>query len=124
MNGPWRLHPASDSTPEDRRIRDYVVAPGGMSESAASLADKLGVSPRRCRRVLEDLVKQGVVRRHDFSNIAPMYCRFPTLSRPSGSELHVPSDAAYTDAGGGEAVESVGTFAAPLGVAHGTGLVP
>jgi hypothetical protein len=93
---------------DDRRIRDYVVAPGGMSESAASLADKLGVSRGRCRRVLEDLVRQGVLRRDDYSSIAPMYCRFPTLARPPAS-----SDEAYTG-DGGQASESdtAGTFAA------------
>src|SRR5579871_4378670 len=72
---------------DDRRIRDYVVAPGGISESAASLADKLGISRRTCRRVLEDLAKHGVVRRHEFTSIAPMYCRFPTLSRPTDAEV-------------------------------------
>ncbi|MBV9173811.1 MAG: hypothetical protein JOZ81_27430 [Chloroflexi bacterium] len=99
-----RWSPPAVEAGDDRRIRDYVLAPGGISESAASLADKLGVSPRRCRRVLDDLVKQGVLRRHEFTNIAPMYCRFPTLARPPDPEARVSDDAAYTgaDAAAGE----------------------
>jgi DNA-binding Lrp family transcriptional regulator len=47
--------------------------------TAASLADKLGISRRRCRRILEELVQQGVLRRRDFADIEPVYVRFPTL---------------------------------------------
>ena len=65
--------------PDERRVRDYVDAPGGVSETAASLADKLGISRRRCRRILEELVQQGVLRRRDFADIEPVYVRFPTL---------------------------------------------
>jgi DNA-binding Lrp family transcriptional regulator len=60
-------------------VRDYVDAPGGISESADSLADKLGISRRRCRRILEQLVEQGVLKRRDFTDIEPVYVRFPTL---------------------------------------------
>jgi hypothetical protein len=81
---------------DDRRVRDSVMAPGGISESAASLADKLGVSPRRCRQVLDELVKQGLLRRHEFSDIAPMYCRFPTLEAPPEGAIKLRSEA--TDA--------------------------
>jgi predicted ArsR family transcriptional regulator len=64
--------------PDERRVRDYVDSPSGMSESAASLADKLGMSRRRCRRILERLVEQGVLQRREFADIEPMYVRFPS----------------------------------------------
>jgi len=63
---------------DERRVRDYVHAPAGMSESASSLADKLGMSTRRCRTILERLAAEGLVRRQDFADIEPMYLRFPT----------------------------------------------
>jgi hypothetical protein len=99
VNLRWLVH-QSDAVPDERRIRDYVTAPGGISESAASLADKLGISPRQCRRVLDELVKQGVLRRHEFSTIAPMYCRFPTLARAADSEVSPPQDTAYAERAG------------------------
>jgi predicted ArsR family transcriptional regulator len=64
--------------PDERRVRDYVDSPSGMSESAASLADKLGMSRRRCRHILERLVEQGVLQRREFADIQPMYVRFPS----------------------------------------------
>ena len=64
--------------PDERRVRDYVDSPGGVSESVVSLADKLGISRSRCRRILERLVEQGVVQRHDFNDIQPIYVRFPS----------------------------------------------
>ena len=94
-----RLWAPPAPTADDRRIRDYVVAPSGISESAASLADKLGVSPRRCRHVLDELVKQGLLRRREFSDIAPMYCRFPTLAPPPEGEIKLSSDPASSEQG-------------------------
>jgi predicted ArsR family transcriptional regulator len=64
--------------PDERRVRDFVDSPAGMSESAQSLADKLDMSPRRCRRILEELVKQGIVQRREFADMPPMYLRFPS----------------------------------------------
>jgi predicted ArsR family transcriptional regulator len=64
--------------PDERRVRDFVDSPAGVSESVASLADKLGINRRRCRHLLEHLVEQGVVQRHDFVDIEPMYVRFPS----------------------------------------------
>ncbi len=64
--------------PDERRVRDYVDSPAGVSESARSLADKLGISLRRCRRILEGLAQQGVVQRREFADIEPMYLRFPS----------------------------------------------
>ena len=66
--------------PDERRVRDFVDAPSGVSESADSLADKLGISRRRCRRILEELAEQGVVNRRNFQDIEPIYTRFPSMA--------------------------------------------
>ena len=63
--------------PDERRVRDFFDSPGGVSESVESLADKLGINRRRCRGILERLVEQGVVQRRDFSDMQPIYLRFP-----------------------------------------------
>jgi ribosomal protein S25 len=42
------------------------------------LADKLGINRRRCRRILERLVEQGVLQRRDYADIEPIYVRFPS----------------------------------------------
>ncbi len=62
---------------DERRVRDFIDSPGGVSESVVSLANKMGISRRRCRGILERLVEQGVVRRRDFRDIEPIYVRFP-----------------------------------------------
>jgi hypothetical protein len=67
-----------DLTPDERRIREYLDSPGGVSESALSLSAKLDIGPRRCRAILERLVQQGVVAKRDYADIEPMYSRFPT----------------------------------------------
>jgi predicted ArsR family transcriptional regulator len=64
--------------PDERRVRDFVDSPAGVSESVESLSDKLGISRRRCRRILERLVEQGVVQRRDFADMEPIYLRFPS----------------------------------------------
>jgi DNA-binding FadR family transcriptional regulator len=64
--------------PDERRIRDYVDSPGGVSESVRSLSEKLGIGRRQCRRILEELVQQGVLTRRDFTDIEPIYLRFPS----------------------------------------------
>lgn len=64
-------------SPDERRLRDFVDSRAGVSESAASLAAKLGVPERDCRRVLEQLVSEGLVTRRDFQGIQPLYCRYP-----------------------------------------------
>jgi predicted ArsR family transcriptional regulator len=64
--------------PDERRIRDFIDSPAGVSESVVSLADKLGISRRRCRGILERLVEQGSVQRRDFADIEPIYVRFPS----------------------------------------------
>jgi hypothetical protein len=67
-----------DLAPDERRIREFIDCPGGISESARSLGSKLGIGQQRCRAILERLVEQGVVARREFSDIEPMYVRFPT----------------------------------------------
>lgn len=63
---------------DERRIRDFVDTPSGVSESAQSLGQKLGIGARRCRRILDGLVEQGIVRRRDFVDMDPLYVRFPS----------------------------------------------
>jgi hypothetical protein len=67
--------------PDERRVRDFLASPAGVSETAASLAAKLGIGQRRCRGILEQLVSEGLVQRQDFQDIQPIYFRFP--SRPA-----------------------------------------
>ena len=64
--------------PDERRVRDFVDTPGGVSESVMSLADKLGIGRRRVRGILERLVEQGILQRRDFVDIEPIYVRFPS----------------------------------------------
>ena len=64
--------------PDERRVRDFLEAPGGVSESVASLSHKLGIRRSRVRRILNQLVQEGVVERRDFEDIEPLYVRFPT----------------------------------------------
>ena len=63
---------------DERRVRDFVDSASGVSESAQSLSAKLGISRRRCKRILDGLVEQGVVERRDFTDIDPIYLRFPS----------------------------------------------
>ena len=64
--------------PDERRVRDFIDSPSGVSESAESLGEKLGISRRRCQRILEGLVEQGILQRREFADIQPMYVRFPS----------------------------------------------
>jgi predicted ArsR family transcriptional regulator len=64
--------------PDERRVRDFLEAPGGVSESVASLSHKLGIRGSRVRRILNRLVQEGIVERHEFEDIEPLYVRFPT----------------------------------------------
>ena len=67
--------------PEERRVRDFLQleTPGGVSESVASLAAKLGIRRARLRRILNQLVQEGVIQRRDFADIEPIYYRYPSL---------------------------------------------
>jgi predicted ArsR family transcriptional regulator len=80
MNLLW-IRPISaeqELAPDERRVREFLDSPSGVSESAVSLSAKLGIDRRSCRTILDSLVEQGVVQRRDFADIEPMYCRFPT----------------------------------------------
>ncbi|HEX8968299.1 MAG TPA: hypothetical protein VF937_10485 [Chloroflexota bacterium] len=79
MNLLWirPVHAEQALQPDERRVRDYVDCPSGVSESVESLSDKLGINRRRCRRILDGLVEQGVVQRRDFEDMQPIYLRFP-----------------------------------------------
>ena len=70
-------HGEARFSPEERRVRDFIDTRLGISESAASLAAKLDLDKRRCRRALERLVQEGVVHRREFEDMEPLYCRFP-----------------------------------------------
>lgn len=62
---------------DERRIRAFIESQPGLSESALSLARKVGVSPGHCRQVLEALAREGVVRRREFGDIEPLFYRYP-----------------------------------------------
>lgn len=62
---------------DERRIREYLTWEHGLSESAASLAHKLQVDRRLCRRVLDTAVNEGIVERRSFQDIDPIYVRYP-----------------------------------------------
>jgi predicted ArsR family transcriptional regulator len=61
---------------EELRVRQFLLNQSTYSETAASLASKLGVSSRRCRQALEQLVDEGAARRRDFADIEPIYYRY------------------------------------------------
>ena len=67
---------------EERRVREFFLNEPCCSETAFSLATKLGVDRRRCKRVLDEMVDEGVVRRRQFVGIEPIYYRYPTVSQP------------------------------------------
>ena len=75
---PVNAEPMIEPERDEQRVRDFVDSPGGISESVDSLADKIGISRRSCRRILDTLVEQGVVQRRDFADMPPMYVRFPS----------------------------------------------
>ncbi|HEY1298262.1 MAG TPA: winged helix-turn-helix transcriptional regulator [Chloroflexota bacterium] len=76
----WTRPPDAEQSiePDERRVREFIDSPAGMSESVQSLAEKMGISRRLCRRILEDLVEQGVLQRREFADMPPMYLRFPS----------------------------------------------
>lgn len=62
---------------DERRVRAYIEARLGLSETALSLAPKVGINPRHCRLVLESLAREGIVRRRDVGDIEPIFYRYP-----------------------------------------------
>jgi len=76
----WRslLRLPARTAPDEWRVREFLLQEPACSETADSLARKLGLSRNQCRRTLDLLVSEGVVRRRDFPDIEPIYCRYPT----------------------------------------------
>ena len=68
---------ARPSHSEQRRVRDFLLNEPACSETAASLARKLGMDRRKCRRALDLMVVEGLVRRREFADIEPIYYRYP-----------------------------------------------
>lgn len=68
------LHPSKTA---EQRVREFLLEAPSASETVESLASKLRINRWSCRRVLESLVNEGVVRRRDFTDIAPIYYRYP-----------------------------------------------
>jgi predicted ArsR family transcriptional regulator len=72
---------------EEERLRSFIEAVPGFSETAASLAAKLGVSPRTARQVLDRYVELQLVQRRSFERrIEPVYFRFPAMGSPAGKQ--------------------------------------
>jgi predicted ArsR family transcriptional regulator len=69
------------SLQEERRVRDYLATAPSLSETALSLSAKLGISRRRCRALLEQLAREGLVRRRDLADEEPIFYRYPTRER-------------------------------------------
>ena len=67
---------ARPSYRDEQRVREFLTKELACSETAASLSRKLGLDQRRCRKVLEQLVSEGVVRRREFGDIEPIYYRY------------------------------------------------
>lgn len=63
---------------DERLVRDFLLNESCCSETAFSLATKLGLNRRRCQRALDQLVDEGVVRRREFGDIEPIYYRYPS----------------------------------------------
>jgi predicted ArsR family transcriptional regulator len=68
---------ASRALQTERRVRDFLLNEPACSETADSLATKLGLNRRNCRKALDSLVADGLVRRRDFRDIASIYYRYP-----------------------------------------------
>ena len=62
---------------DERRVRNFLLNESCCSETAVSLATKLGLNRQRCRLVLDRMVNEGVVRRRDFTDIESIYYRYP-----------------------------------------------
>ena len=61
---------------DQRTVRDFLMNEPSCSETAVSLASKLGLRRRNTRQALDQLVNEGLVRRRDFTDMASIYYRF------------------------------------------------
>jgi predicted transcriptional regulator len=68
---------ANSALKTERRVRDFLLSEPACSETVYSLSTKLGLDRRRCRKALDSLVNEGVVRRRDFQDIESIYYRYP-----------------------------------------------
>lgn len=60
-------------------MREFLLNLPSCSETAMSLAAKLGLDRRRCRQALDLLVDEGIIRRRQFADIEPIYYRYPAV---------------------------------------------
>jgi predicted transcriptional regulator len=61
---------------DQRTVRDFLLNEPSCSETAVSLASKLGLRRSNTRQALDQLVDEGLVRRRDFTDMASIYYRF------------------------------------------------
>lgn len=61
---------------DQRTVRDFLLNEPSCSETAVSLASKLGLRRGNTRQALDQLVDEGLVRRRDFTDMASIYYRF------------------------------------------------
>ena len=61
---------------DQRTVRDFLLNEPSCSETAVSLANKLGLRRSNTRQALDQLVNEGLVRRRDFTDMASIYYRF------------------------------------------------
>ena len=70
--------------PEKQRIRVFIASQHAFSDTAVSLAHKVGVSTKTARRVLEELTAAGELTRRDYDpHTEPVYFRFRSRDLPA-----------------------------------------
>jgi len=74
---------AKSSPHAEQIVREFLLSESACSETAISLARKLGIDRRRCRKALDHLAKEGLVRRREFSDMEAIYYRYPALLEAS-----------------------------------------
>jgi predicted ArsR family transcriptional regulator len=67
---------AKSTQVDQRTVRDFLLNEPSCSETAVSLASKLGLRRSNTRQALDQLVNEGLVRRRDFTDMASIYYRF------------------------------------------------
>jgi DNA-binding MarR family transcriptional regulator len=67
---------AKSNQVDHRMVRDFLLNEPSCSETAVSLARKLGLRRSDARQVLDQLVNEGLVRRRDFTDMDSIYYRF------------------------------------------------
>jgi hypothetical protein len=72
------------STSDERILRRYIESAISFSETSLSLSQKLGVSARNARRVLDRYTEIGVVQRRSLGGrMEPIYTRYQVAARAS-----------------------------------------